>query len=154
VKKHIASYILFSEYQCSHCRKLPPDFYDNLGQRKSTVPYLYAEFFDIFKEIRRKWKRPIKITSGYRCVKHQRDLYDQDISSAIISVHNFGLALDLDCSSEYYVEKMVKLIKETCPELRVGWKAYLNRGQSFVHIDCGHLIKPPYSKKLYAGAEW
>jgi len=133
---------------------LPPAFYDHDGQRKDYPPYIYNEFFDIFKEIREKWGRPINITSGYRCVKRQKDLYDQDISSAVISVHNFGLALDLDCSDEYEVRSMVKLIKEVCPELRIGWQAYLNRGQSFVHIDCGYMINPPYSKKLVRGAEW
>jgi uncharacterized protein YcbK (DUF882 family) len=153
-KKHIAPYILYKEYQCSHCRKLPPMFYDTDGQRKGVIPYVYNEFFDIFREIREKWGRAIPITSGYRCIKHQRDLYDQGVSSAILSVHMFGLALDLDCSDEYEVRSLVRHIRQVCPELRMGWEAYLHRGQSFVHIDCGYMIYPPYSKKLYRGASW
>jgi len=153
-KKYIADYITTKEYQCSHCNRLPPAFYDHDGQRLSYTPYIYKEFFEVFKEIRGKWGRPIPITSGYRCVRHQRDLYDQGVSSAILSVHNFGIALDLDCSDKYEVNSMVKLIKEICPELRIGWQAYLHRGQSFVHIDCGYMINLPYSKKLVRGAEW
>jgi len=153
-KKYISKYITYKEYQCSHCRRLPPMFYDTDGQRKDVIPYVYKEFFDIFREIRDKWKRAIPITSGYRCIKHQKSLYDQGVSSAVLSVHNFGLALDLDFSDEYEVKSMVKLIKQICPELRIGHQAYLHRGQSFVHIDAGYLIYPPYSKKLYRGASW
>lgn len=153
-KKYIAPYILMKEYECSHCSRLPPAFYHDDGGRKDYPPYVYKEFFDIFKEIREKWGKPIPITSGYRCIKHQRNLYDQGISSAVISVHDFGLALDLACSDEYEVKSMVKLIERVCPELRIGHMAYLHRGQSLVHIDIGYMINPPYSKKLYRGARW
>lgn len=153
-KKYIAKFITYREYECSHCHRLPPLFYHDDGDRQGVVPYIYSEFFDIFREIREKWGRSIPITSGYRCIKHQKDLYDQGISSAILSVHMFGLAMDLDCKDEYEVKGMVKLIKRICPELRIGHQAYLHRGQSFIHIDCGYLINPPYSKKLHRGAEW
>lgn len=153
-KKYIANFITYKEYECSHCHKLPPLFYHDDGGRKDVVPYVYKEFFEIFEEIRTKWKRSIPITSGYRCIKHQKGLYDQGVSSAVLSVHNFGLALDLDCSDEYEVKSMVKVIKRICPELRIGWQSYLHRGQSFIHIDVGYLINPPYSKKLYRSAEW
>lgn len=153
-KKYISDFILYSEYQCSHYSKLPPMFYDTDGQRKNVIPYIYKEFFDIFREIREKWGKSIPINSGYRCIKYQKNLYDQGTSSAVLSVHNFGLALDLDCKDEYEVKSMVKLIEGICPELRLGYQAYLHRGQSFVHVDCGYLIYPPYSKKLDRGARW
>lgn len=153
-KKNIAPYILFKEYQCSHCHKLPPAFYHDDGGRTGVVPYIYGEFFDVFKEIRDKWGRSIPITSGYRCIQHQKDLYDQGISSAALSVHDFGLALDLDCNDEYEVKSLVKHIEKICPELRIGYQSYLHRGQSFVHIDCGYLISPSYSRKLIKNARW
>ena len=154
MKKYIAPFITFNEYKCSHCGKLPPSFYDHDGQRTGRVPFIYQEFFDIFKSIREEWGKAILITSGYRCIKKQKDLYDQGVSSAIISVHNWGLAMDLDCSDEYEVRSMVKLIKRICPELRMGWQAYLHRGQSFIHVDVGYLITPSYSRKLERGAGW
>lgn len=154
MKKNIAPFLTYNEYKCSHCGKLPPSFYDHDGQRTEHVPYIYGEFFDIFKTIRTAWGRAIPITSGYRCIKKQKDLYDQGVASALISVHNFGLAMDLDCKDEHEVITMVKLIKKICPELRIGWKTYLHRGQSFIHIDCGYLITPSYSNKLYKGASW
>lgn len=153
MKKNIAPFITYKEFQCHHCNKLPPAFYHD-GERRGDVPYIYKEFFDIFKCIRTEWGRAIPITSGYRCVEKQKNLYNQGISSALISVHNFGLALDLQISDEYEVKSMVKLIKGICPELRIGWKTYLHRGQSFIHIDVGYLITPSYSRKLERGAEW
>lgn len=153
-KKYLAEFITYDEYQCSCCKRLPPLFYHDDGGRKDVVPYIYKEFFDIFREIRERWGKAIPITSGYRCIKYQRELYDEGISSAVISVHNFGLALDLDAKDEYEVKGMVRAIKDICPELRIGFQAYLYRGQSLVHIDVGYLIVPPYSKKLYRGARW
>lgn len=153
-RRFIAPYITFQEYQCSCCGRLPPEFYFNGGGRTQSPPYLYSKLFKDFKKIREKWGRPIKITSGYRCLKRQKELYDQEISSAVISVHNFGLALDLQASDEHEVRSMVKLIRQVCPELRIGWQAYLHRGQSFIHVDVGYLINPLYSKKLIQGASW
>lgn len=152
--KYIADYILYSEYQCSCCSRLPPNFYYNGGGRVESPPYLYRELFNSFKRIREKWGRPIDITSGYVCLKHQEDLYKQNVKSTMISVHNFGLALDLDCSDEAETRSMIKFIKRSCPDLRTGWKSYLHKGQSFVHLDTGYRISPSYSKKLIRSAEW
>ena len=154
MRKYIADFITFKEYECSCCHHLPPEFYYNGGGRVDSPPYIYRELFNSFKTIREKWGRPINISSGYRCLKKQKELFDQDMTSAIISVHNFGLALDLDCSDEEETRSMVKFIKRHCPELRLGWQTYLYKGQSFCHIDTGYRISPSYSKKLVRGAEW
>ena len=154
MSKYIARFITFKEYECRCCHRLPPDFYYNGGGRVESPPYLYRELLDRFKTIREKWGKAINITSGYVCLKHQKDLYEQGIKITMISVHNFGLALDLDCSDEEETKSMAKFIRRFCPELRMGWKSYLYRGQSFIHIDTGFRISPVYSKKLCAGAEW
>jgi len=73
-KKNIAAFITYKEYECSHCHKLPPLFYHDDGGRRGDVPYVYKEFFDIFKKIREQWGKPINITSGYRCPKYQHKL--------------------------------------------------------------------------------
>lgn len=159
MSKYIADFILYKEYECSCCRRLPPEFYYNGGGRVDSPPYLYRELFDSFKTIREKWGRAIPIgkwgkDGGYRCLKRQGSLYDQEISTAYLSVHNFGLAIDMDFDNEEDVRSMVKLIKIHCPELRIGWKGYLYKGQTFIHIDTGYRIRPIYSKKLYRGNEW
>lgn len=154
MSKYVADFITYREYECNCCHRLPPEFYYNGGGRVDSPPYLYRELFDSFKKIREKWGKPINITSGYVCLKHQKDLYEQNIKSTLISVHNFGMALDLDTSDEEETKSMVKFIKRHCPDLRLGWQSYLHRGQSFIHIDTGYRISPSYSKKLRQGAEW
>ncbi|MEE9510432.1 MAG: D-Ala-D-Ala carboxypeptidase family metallohydrolase [Candidatus Bathyarchaeia archaeon] len=153
-KEYIWNYILFSEYECSHCHRLPPLFYHDDGGRKKDVPAIYQPLFEAFEDIRTRWGKSINISSGYRCIKKQRELYDQDITTAIISVHSFGMSLDLDTLDEEETKSLVKLIEKYQPELRIGYMSYLNRGQSLVHIDTGFLISPPYSKKLYRGNRW
>jgi hypothetical protein len=150
-KEHIWNYILYSEYECSHCHRLPPLFYHDDGGRKKDVPAIYVP---LFEDIRARWGRPIKISSGYRCIKKQRELYDQGITSAIISAHCFGTALDLDTSSEEETKSLVKLMGTYQPDLRVGFQSYLNRGQTLIHIDTSYLLNIPYSKKLVRGSRW
>ena len=154
MSKNIADFITYQEFQCNCCRRLPPEFYYNGGGRVDDVPYLYRELFRGFKRLREKWGRPIDITSGYRCLKHQKELYEQEISSNLISVHSFGLALDLDCDSREEVESMAKLARRLLPAFRIGHESYLNHGQTFIHLDTGYRISPSYSKKLVEGASW
>jgi uncharacterized protein YcbK (DUF882 family) len=154
MRKNIAPFITYREYQCSCCHRLPPEFYYNGGGRVDDVPYFYRELFRGFKRIREKWGRPINITSGYVCLKHQKDLYEQGIKSTLISTHNFGLALDLDCESREETESLVAVARRMCPSFRIGHLAYLYRGQTFIHIDTGYLVSPSYSKKLVEGARW
>ncbi len=158
MSKYISDFILTTEYQCSCCHHLPPEFYYN-GERRGDIPILYDELFDKFQLIREKWGRAIPIgkwgkDGGYRCLKRQANLFDQEISTVYLSVHNFGLSIDMDLDSEKDVRSMVKLIKTYCPELRIGWKGYLHKGQTFIHIDTGYRIRPIYSEKLYRGNEW
>ena len=154
MKKYIWNYITFKEYECSHCHKLPPLFYHDNGGRVNNVPAVYVPLFEAFEDIRERWGRSINISSGYRCIKKQRDLYDQGITTAIISTHCFGTALDLDTSSEEETKSLVKLIETYQPDLRVGYQSYLYKGQTLIHVDTNYLLNIPYSKKLDRGARW
>ena len=154
MRKYISKYITYKEYECSHCRRLPTLFYHDDGGRKNTVPTIYVPLLEAFKDIRTRWGGPIKISSGYRCVKHSKQMFEDGISSAYLSTHVFGMALDLDMPNEEAVKSLVKLIEKYQPELRIGYNSYLYRGQSLIHIDMGFLISPPYSRKLYRGCRW
>ena len=151
MSKHIADFITFREYQCSHCSKLPPSFYDHDGQRTGRVPSVYQEFFDIFKEIRTRWGKPINITSGYRCPKYQHKLYDQGMSNAILSPHSTGFALDLDCKTMNDVDVLAGLIGSINPELRIGAYKYK---MTFVHIDSAFVVTPILSRQWQRGVRW
>lgn len=151
MRKNIASFITYKEFQCRHCGKLPPLFYHDDGGRKSNVPTIYKEFFDIFKHIREEWGRAINITSGYRCPRYQRELYDQGISNAILSPHSTGFALDLDCKTMDEVDVMAKLIESICSELRIGVYKYK---MTFIHIDAAYKVFPILSRHWQKGVRW
>ena len=151
MSKYIADFITFLEYKCRHCGKLQPAFYDHDGQRTGRVPFVYQEFFDIFKEIRTRWGKPINITSGYRCPKYQHKLYDQGMSNAILSPHSTGFALDLDCKTMNDVDVLAGLIGSINPELRIGAYKYK---MTFVHIDCAFMVVPILSRQWQRGVRW
>lgn len=144
--KYIAPYITRAEYACRHCDGLPP----TLEERA----YIYEVFFGRFAEIREKWNRPLRISSGYRCTEHQLTLYRQKKSATPYSVHIFGLALDIDVDTRNEVLSLVDVAEEIDPDMRIGYQDYLNKGQTFVHIDMGYFIGPSYDKKLCEGARW
>lgn len=150
-KKNIAPFITYREYQCSHCNRLPPAFYDHDGQRTGHIPYIYKEFFEIFEELRTKWGKPIRITSGYRCPKYQHKLYDQGMTNAILSPHSTGLALDLDCKSMNDVDVLAGLAESVSPELRIGIYKYK---MTFVHIDAAYMVSPILSRQWQRGVRW
>lgn len=126
----IAPYISRHEYVCPCCGKLPPGLY-NFGDHYNQP---FQELFDAFKEIREAKGEPINITSGYRCPKH-----NDAVGGVPLSVHLFGLALDLDCGDANEVLELKHLINMTCRDLRMG--TYMVSG-TFIHIDVGYMISP------------
>ena len=151
MKRNLSQFITYKEYRCSHCHELPPAFYDHDGERKNYPPYIYKEFFDIFKAIRTQWGKPINITSGYRCPKYQHKLYDQGMSNAILSPHSTGLALDMDCKTMNDVDVLARLIESISPELRIGVYKYK---MTFVHIDATFMCSPILSRHWQRGVRW
>jgi len=151
MRKNIAPFITYKEYECPHCHKLPPAFYADGGQQGDFTPYIYKEFFEIFEELRKKWAKPINITSGYRCPKYQHRLYDQGMSNAILSPHSTGLALDMDCTSLQDVDIMAGLAESISPDMRIGAYKYK---MTFVHIDIAFMVSPILSRQWKRGVRW
>ena len=69
MSKYIAKFITYREYECSHCSRLPPLFYHSDGGRKKDVPAIYVPLFEAFEDIRTRWGRPIRISSGFECLR-------------------------------------------------------------------------------------
>ena len=154
VSKYLWDYITFNEYSCDCCKRLPPEFYDEDGKLYPDVPEIYRRIFKAFVDIRKAWGQPIPITDGYRCIERQKQMYKQGVSSAWISPHMTGLALDLDFKDADDTMKAVQIVKKIHPELRLGYKQYLYKGQSFIHIDCAYLVKPNFIKDWQPGVRW
>lgn len=148
MSKYISKYILRSEYCCSCCNALPPDFdLENILKG-------YERLFENFRDIREEWGKAIPITSGYRCLYKQMDLYNQDISSTPYSAHILGLALDLDCKDKDEVIALVKIIESVNPHLRIGYKKYLNLGKTFIHIDNAYFAHPRLTEDWAPRVQW
>ena len=141
MSKFLAPYITVAEYTCGCGCGLPPAFDDD----GTDVPTVYTDLFDDFSLIRGQWGKPIVISSGYRCPQ-----YNKDIGGSRLSVHMFGLALDLDVEPGD-VFALDSLIEELTPYLRRG--KYTETG-SFIHIDNAYEIYPIVSRNWQQGVRW
>lgn len=146
------THILWSEYSCTCCSKLPPYFehYTTWGE----IPTKNQLLFTAFEMYRSQIGEGRKISSGYRCGPYQVRLYNAGKTSAPISEHEFGYAFDIDCKDEADVREAVRIFKSLPIKLRIGWRSYLAKGMTFVHIGIGYLIEPIYSKLLLEVEEW
>lgn len=149
MKKNIAPHILFSEYKCNHCRRLPPDFYSEDGGVKSVIPVIYQEFFGAYEKFRVPWGRGINWTSGYRC-----PYWNEKSGGSDFSVHIFGLAGDLACKNNDELEGLYQCILTFSPELRLGKYRQKGDRKPFIHFDIGYEIIPRLSKKWHKMARW
>ena len=145
MSKLITPYILEKEYRCRCCRKLPPDFYVDGGDLfEHRLEYLML--FKYFQDIREAWGKPINITSGYRCPERNKDE-----GGSYLSVHMWGLALDLDCKDDDEVSAMAAVIQGIAPNLRIG----IYKGKkTFIHIDVGYMIQPRALDEWHKRARW
>jgi hypothetical protein len=143
------AHISREEFCCRCCGQLPPDFYNE--ENEPSIEYILL--FNCFEEIRQIYGKPIPIESGFRCREHSMKLFGDHQISSPISVHLFGLALDLVPPKED-IEKIVKIARLTTPKPRIGWKDYMDEPNPHVHIDLGWLIIPRWSNDLVKGAEW
>ena len=160
MSKYIWKFITFDEYSCNCCGLFPPEFYHDNGVRKDKPPAIYQPLFESFELIRLKMRKPIIISCGYRCPKH-----NEDVGGKALSVHLAGLALDLDLKDKEEVELVADLIKDNLPDLRMGIyknpkKVTRDDGkiitipQSFIHIDTGYLIHPKLHRDWIEGVIW
>lgn len=135
---NVSAHITHDEYSCKHCRTLPPDFF--------IFKQMYLELFDAFEHLRTILKKPIPVESGYRCVAHNKAVGGSDLS-----VHLFGLALDMSLGTKEDADKMSALINKDRPDLRVG--RYATK-PGLVHIDVGYLITPRATPVWQRGVRW
>jgi zinc D-Ala-D-Ala carboxypeptidase len=77
--------------------------------------------------------KPMRITSGYRCKKHNRA-----VGGVPNSYHTQGKAADVSCPAEDW-DDMVAAFKEAGFE-RMGFY----RGQGFIHVDVGESPSPAH----------
>lgn len=136
--EYISRYILRKEFECSHCGNLPAELNPPL------IDEPYSSLFMTFSEIRREWGKPINIISGYRCPEHNAD---PEVGGVPLSVHLFGLALDLRCKPSE-VNDLYVLIEQICPSLRIGLY------NTFIHIDFGWKIHPRVLREWHPRARW
>lgn len=146
MSKYIWRYITRKEYTCDCCGRLPPAFYFEDGREVYSPPEAYVGFFELFEEIRGNWGQSIPISSGYRCPEHNRD-----IGGELMSVHQTGLALDLDLPSVEEVDRLSYMIEQKGYEIRMG--IYRKTG-SFIHIDQGFKVRPILDTDWYSGKRW
>ena len=133
---YVAKYILTEEYVCRCCHSLPPSF----NSDKPDAPF--EILFDSFALIRERWGAPINITSGYRCPRH-----NSFVSGHPLSVHQFGLALDIKVEP-HDIERLYSIVEHEVPNLRVG------KYETWLHIDVGYLIYPKASYSWKKGVRW
>ena len=132
------------KYVCRCCGKLPPSFYVD-----GEVGVEYLMLFSVYEDLCTEMWKPAPITSGYRC-----PAYNKQVGGESISVHIFGLALDITPKDEDEAKKIVGILKANDLKPRIGWRQYLKEGKRLVHFDLGWLITPKWSASLRQNAEW
>jgi zinc D-Ala-D-Ala carboxypeptidase len=81
-------------------------------------------------DLQKAMGRPLTITSGYRCQKHNQELIDKGLPAAKNSMHCKGKAIDVLIIDPQDKEKLIGMAK------RIGFKG-IGRGKTFVHLDLG-----------------
>lgn len=66
---------------------------------------MHPEVVDLLQAMRTIHGRPIQVTSGYRCEKHNRDIGSKTLN------HPHGWAVDLECSNSTYRLELLDLAR-------------------------------------------
>lgn len=128
------------------------DVYHSAGQRVSSnfrlgefssgddanTVLVHPLLLALLERIRRKFQRPVEITSGYRTEAH-----NEDIGGAEHSRHTFGMAADIRVLAEKRQDDAVHLgggkwivdpsiVAEFAEQIRAGG---VGRYKSFTHVD-------------------
>ena len=111
---------------------------------------IYIPLVAFLDVIREAWGKPMVITSLHRSTQKQASLAKKGYATASHSPHLYGCAADIDCKSKEEVLELVALIQSLAKEkdlkVRVGYKQYLDLGQTFVHLD---LAPEVFSKTIF-----
>lgn len=92
-----------------------------------------SKLIQVVQMLRDEVARPLKITSGYRCNKHNR-LLDAK-SKADKSLHCYGMAADIACPAGMDLMTFAKLAEKCLDKAGIegGLGVYPNR--NFIHVD-------------------
>lgn len=114
-----------------------PEFKENLEEFGSLT--VNAPLMVLMDEFRERIGKPVKVNSYNRTEAKQARLRAQGYKAATYSPHVVKLAVDIDTTSKKetleHVEVMRQVSKDTGIPCRIGYKTYLNRGQTFIHVD-------------------
>lgn len=93
---------------------------------KCTTQYLSSDLIDKLEEVRKRYGKPIKVNSGYRCPSH-----NQAIGGKIGSAHTSGLAADI--SPALMTVDELDTLYEICYDIfdNIGD----GRHKKFIHVD-------------------
>lgn len=124
---------------------------------------ILKETAEAFKKIREAIGKPIHISSGYRCIEHQRRLYSEavvrfgseekarkHVAKPGGSPHNYGAALDLHPPRGMNPAELYQLIGRLLgTEVRMGLYEW------GVHIDRCYLLSPnPDPRNFVRSVRW
>lgn len=106
-------------------RQLTKNFsYEELMCRHCGQCHMDPSFMQELQYLRDQWKRPITITSGYRCSEH-----NAAVGGAKGSKHLEGIAVDIAIHSANDRYSLLYLAMNTCGFTGIGI------AKSFIHLD-------------------
>jgi len=97
---------------------------DQVGSGKKMHP----DILEMLDEVRDKFDKPIRITSGYRTKKYNESLSARGYKASPNSSHLKGLAVDIACSSSVDRYHLINCL------LDVGFKR-IGIANTFIHVD-------------------
>ncbi len=97
---------------------------DEVGSGKKMHP----DILEMLDEVRDKFDKPIRITSGYRTKKYNESLSARGYKASPNSSHLKGLAVDIACSSSVDRYHLINCL------LDVGFKR-IGIANTFIHVD-------------------
>ena len=107
---------------------------------------MYQELFDVFEHARLMMKKPLPVTSGYRCIAQ-----NEKVKGAALSAHLFGMALDITMGTEEDAKKLYQIISKERSDVRMG---LYKDNPRLVHVDVAYLITPRATKVWRRGTRW
>lgn len=121
------------------------------------VSELLIRLLDEYRELRfKKIGKATKINSLFRSHQKQQDLIAAGYRAAQYSPHEEAMAADVDTDNENDTKASLPLMRQAAANLnikaRIGWKKYMQDGNSFIHVDvCPEYFAPgkPFHHKKH-----
>ena len=160
------SLIPLSEYQKENGLK-EDQLSVNFGKGDTALwrePFTYSVLLiSLIQQFRERKGKPVRINSGFRSHKKQESLIKEGYRAASYSVHEEGLAFDIDTHSYEEtisdVDLLMLVAKEMGIKIRIGYMEYwFEKKQTFFHVDVAPMYyakgKPWHSKRHHPAWEY